>query len=109
MMQAMAHGRPVIATGWSGNLEFMNTTNSYPVGWRFVEIGEDVGKYYERGSRWAEADVDDAGAKMRRVFQSRDEARRIGAQAAADIARNFSVEKSAREILARLTELGLAE
>ena len=28
---AMALGKPVIATGWSGNMDFMNVANSFPV------------------------------------------------------------------------------
>src|SRR5262249_53830160 len=35
---AMAHGKPVIATGWSGNMEFMNIANSYPVRYELVGI-----------------------------------------------------------------------
>jgi glycosyltransferase involved in cell wall biosynthesis len=109
MAQAMALGRPVIATNWSGNLEFMDATNSLLVDFRFVEIAQDVGKYYERGNRWAEADVDDAAAKMRRVLENRVEARQIGARAAAGIAERMNPERTAAEITARLVELGLVE
>ena len=28
---ALALGKPVIATGWSGNMDFMNVSNSFPV------------------------------------------------------------------------------
>ena len=43
--EAMAHGKPVIATGWSGNTDFMTPDNSFPVSYELVELTEDVGAY----------------------------------------------------------------
>ena len=42
---AMGLGKPVIATGWSGNTDFMNVSNAFPVGFRLVEIEQNVGPY----------------------------------------------------------------
>jgi hypothetical protein len=55
-------GKPVIATGYSGNLDFMNRNNSL-----LVEIRED-GPIYTRGNFWAEPSVKQAAAYMREVF-----------------------------------------
>src|SRR5262249_31725840 len=49
---AMALGKPVIATGWSGNMDFMSVANSYPVQYELVEIEETVGPYLA-GETWA--------------------------------------------------------
>ena len=35
---AMALGKPGIATGWSGNMDFMNVCNSYPVSYELVKL-----------------------------------------------------------------------
>jgi glycosyltransferase involved in cell wall biosynthesis len=47
----MALGKPVIATQYSGNLDFMTHDNSFLVSYDLVEIQEDVG-YYSKGSLW---------------------------------------------------------
>ena len=38
MAEAMAAGRPVIATGYSGNLAFMNEANSYLVDYKLTNV-----------------------------------------------------------------------
>ena len=43
MAEAMLAGKPVIATGYSGNLEFMNETNSFLVGCRRAGTPMDAG------------------------------------------------------------------
>ena len=36
--EAMQLGKPVVATGWSGNMDFMNERNSAPVSYRLVPV-----------------------------------------------------------------------
>ena len=50
MAQAMALAKPVIATGYSGNLEFMDANNSLLVDYNLVTLDQDHG-VYEKGSR----------------------------------------------------------
>ncbi len=89
LAECMALGKPVIATAWSGNLDFMDAQNSCLVGYRFVAVGE--GEYPDSaGQRWAEADVDEAAAWMRRLADEQDLAQRIGARAQADVARRLA-------------------
>jgi glycosyltransferase involved in cell wall biosynthesis len=66
LTEAMACGKPVIATGYSGNLEFMSEETSYLVPYRLVEI-PDTWWAYARNARWAEPDLDAAAELMRRV------------------------------------------
>ena len=104
MAQAMALGKPVIATGYSGNLEFMNSSNSLLVRYRTTELDQTIGRY-ERGSYWAEPDLEHAAELMRWVYTHREEAAQIGMRAARDIREKLSPEKTKEEILARLREL----
>jgi glycosyltransferase involved in cell wall biosynthesis len=53
MAEAMALGKPVVATGYSGNLEFMDETNSYLVGFDLVPIPSGCDPY-PSNARWAE-------------------------------------------------------
>jgi glycosyltransferase involved in cell wall biosynthesis len=98
---AMALGKPVIATGWSGNMDFMNVTNSYPIRHDLVEIQETVGPY-RAGEMWAEPSVQHAAELMRHVFEERDEAKARGKRAKQDIEDKFSETHIAGLIQERL-------
>ena len=78
MAEAMSAGRIVIATGYSGNMEFMRPDNSFLVRHRLVEATEDHGPY-RKGTEWAEPDVDHATELMRWVFEHRSAAARVAA------------------------------
>jgi glycosyltransferase involved in cell wall biosynthesis len=89
LAEAMAHGKPVIATGYSGNLEFMDDTNSRLVPFDLVGVPEGCDPY-PTAARWAEPDVDAAAAAMREIASDPALARTIGERAAADITRLHS-------------------
>ncbi len=65
MAEAMAVGTPVIATDYSGNQDFMSPGSALLVPAREVEVGP--GQYYPEHGHWAEPDLDEAAAMMRRV------------------------------------------
>lgn len=66
--EAMALRRPVIASRYSGNLDFMDDENSLLVDCREVEVEEADGPFV-RGSVWADPDGEQAAAHMRSVFR----------------------------------------
>ena len=63
--EAMAHGLPVVATGWSGNLDFMDATDSCLVPYKLVRV-QDASMIYG-SSVWAEPDLDAAAQALRRL------------------------------------------
>ena len=67
LAEAMAHGVPVIATGWSGNLDFMGDGDSYPVPCRLTPVSDAAAIYGD--SFWAEPDIDAAAKALRRLFK----------------------------------------
>jgi glycosyltransferase involved in cell wall biosynthesis len=87
--EAMAYGKPVIATGYSGNMQFMNESNSYPVRYREVETHLHDGPF-PRGSRWAEPDVAHAAELMRLVYENRDESAARGTRGRLTILQDLS-------------------
>jgi glycosyltransferase involved in cell wall biosynthesis len=101
MAEAMLAGRPVIATGYSGNLEFMDEGNSLLVGYDLVTIPPGCDPY-PAGARWAEPDLDDAAALMRLVVDDRVRARAVGERGRRDIRRFHSPEARAPLVAARL-------
>ncbi len=103
LADAMSLGRPVIATGYSGNLDFMTADNSYLVDHALIEIGPDRDPY-PAAATWAEPDLEHAAALMRRVFDDRAGAQARGELAAQDLRRSHSPEV-AGEIVRRRLEL----
>ena len=74
--EAMLLGRPVIATGWSGNLEFMDNENSALVGYRLIPV-EDPRQVYH-GAHWADPDLAEAAAHLRRLADDAPVRRALG-------------------------------
>ncbi len=103
MAEAMYFGRPVIATAYSGNLDFMTAENSYLVSHTMAEIGPDAPPY-PPDVEWAEPDLDRAAALMREVYEDPDAAAERGRRAAAEIRYTHSPEAAREAIEERLTE-----
>jgi glycosyltransferase involved in cell wall biosynthesis len=61
---------PVVATGYSGNLDFMAPQSSGLVHYRLVPVRDERGVYEVPGAEWAEPDVEDAAAWLRRLFEA---------------------------------------
>ncbi len=113
MAEAMYLDRPVIATGYSGNLDFMTADNSYLVDHTLVDIGQGSDPYPADG-QWAEPDVEHAARLMREVFEHPEQAAERGRAGGRDIRRTHSAQ-AAGEILrlrwtcsARSTRISLA-
>jgi glycosyltransferase involved in cell wall biosynthesis len=75
---AMAAGRPVIATGYSGNLTFMDAGSAFLVPYELVPVGPGSDPY-PPAAHWASPDLDAAASLMRRVFDDPADAARVGA------------------------------
>jgi glycosyltransferase involved in cell wall biosynthesis len=99
--EAMFLGKPVIATNWSGNTEFMRSHNSLPVNYRLVTIEKDVG-VYRAGQTWAEPDVAHAATLMRQVVDDEVLRANISAEAKRTMQEEFSPKAIGRRIRARL-------
>ncbi len=106
LAEAMALGKPVIGTAWSGPADFMTASNSYPVRYELVELTGDHGPY-AAGQIWAEPDIDDAAAHMRAVHEHPADAVRRGERARVDILARYSpaaVAAVVGERIARISE-----
>jgi glycosyltransferase involved in cell wall biosynthesis len=99
--EAMALGKPVIATRYSGNLDFMTDANSYLVDYTLTEIGPGCWPYPEE-ARWAQVDLGHAARLMREVFEDQRAARARGAAAAASVGATHSLEQSGQSMRVRL-------
>ncbi len=109
LAEAMYLGKPVIGTGYSGNIDFMNNANSYLVDYSLKTIKssdfEDephLRNIYTPGSLWAEPSVDHAVELMKRVFYDANDRIKKAQNAQADIRKNLSLEAVSAVIGERL-------
>jgi Glycosyl transferases group 1 len=104
LAEAMAIGKPAIATAYSGNVDFMNDQNSYLVDYEIGRVGPECEIYPPEGE-WAEPSVEHAAETMRRVYEDQEEAARRAARAAEDIERMLSPEATGAAMRRRLQQL----
>ncbi|HEY2436114.1 MAG TPA: glycosyltransferase [Solirubrobacteraceae bacterium] len=104
MAEAMAIGKPVIATAYSGNVDFMNGENSYLIDYAIGRVGAECEIYPPEGE-WADPSIEHAAELMRRVHDNPDEARATGERARADVSRLLSPEATGQRMRRRLERL----
>jgi hypothetical protein len=100
----MSLAKPVIATSYSGNLDFMTPANSFLVRYDLVELERDHGPY-KKGSVWADPDLDHAAELMRFVYERRKAAKEVGRKAQEDVRRTLSPVVVGRKIKDRLLQI----
>ena len=110
MAQAMAAGKPVIATAYSGNMEYMNRDNSLLVDYERVELTDNYGPgsnpaIYEQGNVWAEPNVEQAAQHLQWVYAHPEESARLGQRARQDIRNTLNPKKTQTEILTRVQQI----
>ena len=98
LAEAMLLGKPVIATGYSGNMDFMSGEFSMLVPYKLTTISQNL-PYYPKGCRWAEADVDEAAQHLRWAYDHPALARRMGDKARIETARILSMESYGKRAL----------
>lgn len=79
MAEAMYFKKPVIATGYSGNMEFMNINNSFPVKYTLSPLKSSHGMI-KKGFIGADASVQDASIKMKEIFKQNNKDVALNAQ-----------------------------
>ena len=101
MAEAMLLGKPVIATNYSGNVDFMSPQDSMLVGYKLVHLERDI-QPYKRGYLWAEPSRAEAAHWMRWAFDHPDEAKELGQRGQTATKQVLSMEASGQRLLARL-------
>ena len=104
MAEAMALGKPVIATAYSGNMDFMTPENSFLCSYHLREIGAGA-EPYPPSAQWAEPNLEEAASLMRQVFADQNAARARGARAAEDVRSLHSPVVAGKAIRDRLDSI----
>lgn len=101
MANAMCLGKPVIATAYSGNMDFMSEKTAYLIPWTPVKIGAGNLPYPEDAS-WAEPDLTVAAHAMRHIVSFPHEAIIRGSNARSDLEKRFSPKITGKKMNERL-------
>jgi glycosyltransferase involved in cell wall biosynthesis len=88
--EAMYLRVPVVATAYSGNVDFMNSANSAQVGYTLVPVCDPQGIYGGVGQVWADPDIAQAANWLRRLRSDPSLRAAITDQAYADVTEYFS-------------------
>lgn len=109
MAEAMARGLPVVATGYSGNLEFMDQRSAFLVDHRIVPARQELFQHpaFDPSMTWAEPDLDSAVAALRAVAGDPALRERIARAGQARVRTELSLEQAGARMVAALRELGV--
>ena len=90
--EGMAHGKPVIATGWSGNTDFMTPDNAIALPYELVPVSDQFEIYSQLSERafWAEPDIDFGAIKLAHLFDHPQQCLELGKAAAAHMSQHFN-------------------
>ena len=102
--ESMYYGKPVIATNWSGNTDFMTAENACLVDYKMVPIGEYYGTN-DAEQMWAEADISHASEYMRKLYSDHDYYKYISMNAMEHIRNEFSPEKCGIRMEKRINDI----
>jgi len=104
MAEAMLLGKPVIATAYSGNMDFMTDETSLLVPWIYTEVGNEA-EGYPGDAMWAEPDLAIASSMMRKLFENREFGVALGDNAKRDLQFRFSPEVTGERMKKRLESI----
>jgi hypothetical protein len=104
LAEAMALGRLVMGTGWSGNLDFMTGRNSLLVNHRLTRLKRDEYPHW-MGQSWADPDVDHAWSLLRPVLDDPARGQAIARQGQADVLLSHGNRAVGLRIFARLEQI----
>lgn len=96
LAEAMLRGLPVLATNWSGSVDFVTDACGIPVPCRLVPAEDPQRSYHYPEMQWAEPDIAAAAAALVALRADPDRRRRLGEAAAASATANWNAESYAR-------------
>jgi len=104
--EAMALGKPVIATDYSATTELVTPSTGYPVDYKLVQVQEGAYPFWQ-GQVWADPDISHAAWQMRAIFNNLAEAREKTNRALRQLRANYGVAHVGALQKRRLSDLDL--
>ena len=109
LIEAAVAGKPIVATNWSGHLEFLQRENFGNVDYDLVEISESKvdGRIFQKGFRWANPLENSFKNEVRKVHSDYETAKNKAKTMKKHIQFNFNsdvVKRKYDELFARVVE-----
>ena len=101
LAEAMAMGKPAVATGFGGNTDFMDARTAYLVDYEVVPVASTLGRKFAGLGEWAEPSLADLRRTLRAIVTDREAARGCGRRGADFVRRRLGRADVARAIEAR--------
>jgi len=103
---AAAHGKPVVITGFGGQLDYLSDS-PYLVDFDLVSVQDPMGfPSYAPDQRWAEPDIDHGAALLRTVVEHREQAAARAGALAVEIRQRYRPEAIAAAFRSAVEEHG---
>jgi glycosyltransferase involved in cell wall biosynthesis len=101
MFEAISVGKPVIATDFSGNRDFMHVGNSFPVPFSMIEVF-DSNPIYQSGNFWADPDISEASRLMKFVRNNYPQSKAIAEKGREEFNSKYSLQNVGTRMKERL-------
>lgn len=101
--ESMFYGKPVIATNWSGNTDFMTAENACMVDYRMIPVEDYCGM--EEGQWWADPSIEHAAQYMGRLCSDKEYYGRIAANAKKYMRTEYTPQAGGMRMEKRLGEI----
>lgn len=98
LAEAMYLGKPVIATSYSGNMDFMDANNSFLIDYELIDLKEGDYPYWQ-GQKWADANVEQAAYYMALLVSDPVEGYKLGKISASSVMQNIGYRVTGLNIL----------
>ena len=98
-LEAAASGLPVIATGWSGHMDYLNVGKFINVGYRLVDVHPSRidGSIFVKGSKWAEPSEDDFKKRISKFRTNSDVPKQWALDLESKLSKTHDFESIARQ------------
>jgi glycosyltransferase involved in cell wall biosynthesis len=104
--EAMHLGKPVIATNYSSNTDFMTDNVSCLVDYSLIELDHNY-YMFKKGQKWADPNLDQASTYMTKLYSNKTYYETISNAAETYIKSKLSLENAQHAIINRLKEANL--
>jgi glycosyltransferase involved in cell wall biosynthesis len=107
-LEAMSTGLPLIATNWSGPVEYLDPADSFPLSYRLVDADGTRSHNVTYYGHWAEPDYEHLRHLMRWLYEHREEAAQMGRRAAGRVRERWTWDRVAKQFVEDLDAMVIA-